>query len=168
MGGLFSSQRQRKRTSAKRGRYKHKSKIKSSSHDNLLQTGPSIADRKTKLFKSLSAETLGVEELEVYVKSKDQRSHRMSSEKFEKECITAHNQYRKTHGVAALSRKSELSNHAQKWANHLASIGTLKHSQNRNYGENVAMTTKENPSGKRVTRVLCIIFCHLTCTSFMI
>jgi len=67
---------------------------------------------------------------------------------FEEECIEALNNYRRRHSADALEIKSELSNHAQDFAKRLAQSGKLCHSNNRKYGENVAVTTKKKPTGK--------------------
>ena len=70
-----------------------------------------------------------------------------SDKKFEAAVIEAHNILRKNHNVDAVSHKKDLSKHAQKWADHIASKGTLQHSNDSNYGENIAMTSKSDPTG---------------------
>ena len=66
---------------------------------------------------------------------------------FEEECIDALNLYRRRHSADALVAKPELSKHAQTFAKELAKTGTLRHSNSRKYGENLAMTQKTQPSG---------------------
>ncbi|MEE6504714.1 hypothetical protein FKM82_005310 [Ascaphus truei] len=55
---------------------------------------------------------------------------------FEKDFLAAHNTYRKQHGVPPLQLSRELCRSAQKWADNLLSIRTLKHSGTE-YGENL-------------------------------
>jgi len=53
----------------------------------------------------------------------------------------------------AVSHKKDLSKHAQKWADHIASKGTLQHSNDSNYGENIAMTSKSDPTGEEIVQM---------------
>ena len=56
------------------------------------------------------------------------------------EILNAHNQYRAEVGVPPLTWSDTLANHAQEWADYLASLGgTLQHSQNTGEGENLWM-----------------------------
>lgn len=71
-----------------------------------------------------------------------------TKKEFEAACIKAHNQYRQCHGAGPLERDSKLTSMAQEWANKLAKMGNLHHSNNRGYGENVAFTSKNEPSGR--------------------
>ncbi|XP_071801939.1 uncharacterized protein [Asterias amurensis] len=74
------------------------------------------------------------------------------SSSFQAEAIAAHNQARTNHGVPPLKLNKELCKHAQKWADHLASIGKLEHSSNQEFGENVAMVSGyKDYSGQQVT-----------------
>ncbi|CAL8143320.1 unnamed protein product [Orchesella dallaii] len=60
--------------------------------------------------------------------------------------VAEHNKYRRRHKVPNLQGSSGLDASAQKYANYLASINVLKHSDNRKYGENLAtsfMKSKE-------------------------
>uniref|UniRef100_H2YZD8 SCP domain-containing protein n=1 Tax=Ciona savignyi TaxID=51511 RepID=H2YZD8_CIOSA len=66
---------------------------------------------------------------------------------FESDVIKAHNEYRANHNAAPLKQKDELTNVAQKWAKHLASSGKFGHSNHKDYGENIAMTSAKNPTG---------------------
>ncbi|XP_022099173.1 uncharacterized protein LOC110983864 [Acanthaster planci] len=73
---------------------------------------------------------------------------------FQKEALSAHNKFREKHGVQALKLSDDLSAHAQQWANHLASLNSLKHSNNKNFGENIAMSFDPKTtefSGQQVT-----------------
>ncbi|KAF6034203.1 glipr2 [Bugula neritina] len=67
---------------------------------------------------------------------------KQSASAFEKDALEAHNKWRAKHRVGKLKLNSELCKTAQKWAEHLASISTLKHSTNKfkgqPLGENVA------------------------------
>ncbi|XP_078687381.1 Golgi-associated plant pathogenesis-related protein 1-like [Branchiostoma floridae x Branchiostoma belcheri] len=58
---------------------------------------------------------------------------------FAKNCLAVHNELRAKHGAPALKLSDKLTEHAQKWADHLAKIGKLEHSEGSGYGENVAM-----------------------------
>ncbi|HEY9853133.1 MAG TPA: CAP domain-containing protein [Leptolyngbyaceae cyanobacterium] len=50
--------------------------------------------------------------------------------------LATHNQYRREIGIASLQWSENLANSAQTWANHLASINSMRHSSTR-YGENL-------------------------------
>ena len=58
---------------------------------------------------------------------------------FQKEALAAHNKARDKHGVPHLKISEELNKHAQKWADHLASTNSFKHSDNHEMGENICM-----------------------------
>lgn len=65
----------------------------------------------------------------------------VSQDRFIKEALQAHNNYRRLHSVDDLEHDSRLSSLAQQWAEHLANIGTLKY-KNSTYkdeevGENI-------------------------------
>ena len=69
----------------------------------------------------------------------------MASREFMAEMLSAHNNYRSTHGAPPLRLNRDLSNMAQNWANQLARTNTFQHSKNRSYrgqpvGENLAMS----------------------------
>uniref|UniRef100_A0A4W5RB06 GLI pathogenesis-related 2 n=2 Tax=Hucho hucho TaxID=62062 RepID=A0A4W5RB06_9TELE len=69
---------------------------------------------------------------------------------FEKEFVDAHNDYRRKHGAPPLALSRDLCNSAQKWADHLLSIKSLKHSST-NHGENLYYaysSTPTKPDGK--------------------
>ncbi|XP_002733051.1 uncharacterized protein LOC100371303 [Saccoglossus kowalevskii] len=57
---------------------------------------------------------------------------------FEKEALETHNRYRRRHGVPELKYSQIIAADAQKWAEELAKLGTLEHSDKTEYGENCA------------------------------
>lgn len=65
----------------------------------------------------------------------------------EKDIIKEINARRVNHGGEPLQVKGELSQNAKTLSQSLAKLGVLRHSTHRKYGENVAMTPKQNPSG---------------------
>lgn len=60
------------------------------------------------------------------------------------EILNAHNQYRAEVGVPPLTWSDTLANHAQEWADYLASSGEFKHSQGTGEGENLWMGSSGN------------------------
>ena len=58
-------------------------------------------------------------------------------EKIRSDILTNHNYHRKKHQVDELERSSEIEQVAQKYSEYLASIETMKHSDNKKYGENL-------------------------------
>lgn len=65
---------------------------------------------------------------------------------FQEECLKAHNEYRKKHGVPPLKLNKDICRVAQNWANHLVNRSVLQHSNNRDYGENLFCMTSSNPN----------------------
>ena len=65
---------------------------------------------------------------------------------FQSECLTAHNEYRKRHGVPPLKLDKDLCKVSQQWANFLISRNMLQHSNNSSYGENLFSMTSSNPN----------------------
>ena len=63
--------------------------------------------------------------------------------KFQKECLDAHNKFRAEHGVPPLKWSSKLASDSEKWAKELLHNNKLQHSSGE-YGENLAFA-----SGKR-------------------
>ena len=57
--------------------------------------------------------------------------------KFQKECLDAHNEYRRQHGAPALKWSSKLAFDAEKWAKDLAKRNAMQHSSSRDQGENL-------------------------------
>lgn len=56
---------------------------------------------------------------------------------FEQECLKAHNEYRKQHGVQPLKLNKKLCKYAEEWAKVLAARGMMVHRSNSEYGENI-------------------------------
>lgn len=82
----------------------------------------------------------------------------MADKKFVDDAVKAHNEYRKRHQASPLSHNKDLSAHAQRWADHLASTGSFQHSdatlKGEKLGENIAMKWSSSPdayTGQEVT-----------------
>ncbi|KAK6997414.1 putative CRISP, partial [Halocaridina rubra] len=58
-------------------------------------------------------------------------------EDFAKDCLKAHNEYRKKHGVQLLKLNEDMCKYAQEWAKTIAKKNTLQHRQPNKYGENI-------------------------------
>lgn len=56
---------------------------------------------------------------------------------FQKECLEAHNKYRKLHNVEPLVLNKKMCDFAQEWANDISKRAVLQHRPNTNYGENI-------------------------------
>ncbi|XP_066258178.1 uncharacterized protein [Euwallacea similis] len=65
---------------------------------------------------------------------------------FATECLQAHNEYRKKHGVPPLKLNKEICKVSQQWADHLIRKGAMVHSNNKDYGENLFMMQSSNPN----------------------
>ena len=64
----------------------------------------------------------------------------MCQSDFMEDSLSAHNHYRKKHGVPPVVWSDRLANNAQAWADHLAEIGMMKHSHistREGEGENI-------------------------------
>lgn len=59
-------------------------------------------------------------------------------ENFKQELLQAQNAYRAKHQAPAMQYSSKAASPAQKWANHLASIGKLEHGNHSGMGQNLA------------------------------
>ncbi|XP_077987136.1 uncharacterized protein LOC144441439 [Glandiceps talaboti] len=73
---------------------------------------------------------------------------------FHKDSLDVHNKLRAVHGSPALTWSPACAKHAQKWADHLAKTGKFKHSENNDFGENIATgfgTGDYDMSGKQAT-----------------
>ncbi|XP_064079224.1 uncharacterized protein LOC135196370 isoform X2 [Macrobrachium nipponense] len=83
-------------------------------------------------------------------KSSSSSSSSDSSEEgdFAEECLKAHNNYRKKHGVPALKLNKELSKFAKEWAQTIAKKNVLQHRDNNKYGENIYCAWSSNPNHK--------------------
>jgi uncharacterized protein YkwD len=72
---------------------------------------------------------------------------------FERQFVDAHNDYRRKHGAPPLALSRDLCNSAQKWADHLLTIKSLKHSST-NHGENLYYaysSTPKKPVGEHMS-----------------
>ena len=67
-----------------------------------------------------------------------------TDENFKAKFLESHNEYRKKHGAPEVTYNEELCSTAQKWADHLLSIKTLKHSETDD-GENVYYSWSSSP-----------------------
>lgn len=56
---------------------------------------------------------------------------------FQKDCLEAHNEYRRQHGAPPLEWSAKLALEAEKWAKDLAKKNVLQHSNLRDQGENL-------------------------------
>lgn len=65
---------------------------------------------------------------------------------FQQECLRAHNEYRRKHGVPPLKLDKEMCKFSQQWADSLIKRDVLQHSNNREYGENLFMMQSSNPN----------------------
>lgn len=65
------------------------------------------------------------------------RSTSVTGEKFEDECLRAHNEYRRKHGVPPLELNKKLCKYAEEWAQTLAKRGKTEHRDQNDYGENI-------------------------------
>lgn len=65
---------------------------------------------------------------------------------FQKECLKAHNEFRKKHGVPPLTLNKDLSKLSQEWANILIAKDTLEHRPNNEYGENIYCISSTDPN----------------------
>lgn len=60
--------------------------------------------------------------------------------KFQKECLDAHNSYRSQHGAPSLKWSAKLASDCEKWARELVKKNALQHSSG-DYGENLAFAS---------------------------
>jgi len=67
---------------------------------------------------------------------------------FAQEALDQHNKYRAIHGVKPLVLDTKLSQHAQKYAQHLAKTSTFEHSDDPDYGENLYWSWSSDPNFK--------------------
>ncbi|XP_037046709.1 Golgi-associated plant pathogenesis-related protein 1-like [Bradysia coprophila] len=70
------------------------------------------------------------------------------SDTFHLDCLNAHNDYRRRHGVGPLKLSPTLSDFAQNWANTIANKRQLQHSSERKYGENIYWSSGKTINGK--------------------
>ena len=62
----------------------------------------------------------------------------MKLEDYRHDQLKKHNYYRRGHGASGLVIDEKINNHAQEWAEYLASKGSFYHRPNNQYGENLA------------------------------
>lgn len=65
---------------------------------------------------------------------------------FQNECLQAHNEFRRKHGVPPLKLNREICRVSQEWANYLTKKNILQHSSNKDYGENLFCIQSSNPN----------------------
>jgi len=71
-----------------------------------------------------------------------------TEEKFQKESLEAHNDYRAKHGVSKLKLDSKLCSYAKDWADKLAKADSFEHRQNQELGENLFCCWSSDPKAK--------------------
>lgn len=81
--------------------------------------------------------------------------------KFQKECLDAHNSYRSQHGAPSLKWSAKLASDCEKWARELAKKNALQHSSG-DYGENLAFASGKRFSGRERILIDARITAHLT------
>ncbi|KAL4218952.1 CRISP [Mactra antiquata] len=82
----------------------------------------------------------------------------MADKKFIDEMVKAHNEYRSRHQASSIKHAKDLSEFAQKWADHLVATNSFQHSncelKGERLGENIAMKWSSQPdaySGQEAT-----------------
>ncbi|KAK9882009.1 hypothetical protein WA026_018861 [Henosepilachna vigintioctopunctata] len=80
------------------------------------------------------------------IKSTPVKSRTSNMDTFAKQCLQAHNEYRKKHGVPSLKLNKDICIESQKWADYLIKCGSLAHSNNDRYGENIYCIQSSNSS----------------------
>lgn len=84
----------------------------------------------------------------IAVDSSASSSDEDDSDDFVKDALTAHNMYRKKHGVKSLKLSPELCNYAKEWAKKLANEDKSQHRPDGTYGENIYTYRSSNPKAK--------------------
>lgn len=74
------------------------------------------------------------------------KSTSISEDKFEEECLRAHNDYRRKHGVPPLELNKKLCKYAEEWAKTLAKRGQTEHRDQNDYGENIFYAWSSDPT----------------------
>ncbi len=72
-------------------------------------------------------------------------------DKFIKDALDAHNEYRAKHGVSPLTLSKRLCESAQAWADKLARENRFEHDTNCDYGENLYCSWSSNPKAVQVS-----------------
>lgn len=87
-------------------------------------------------------------------KAKSRKSSSSSSDSsseeddFVADCLKAHNDYRKKHGVPLLKISKDLNKVAKDWADTIARKDVMQHRPNNQYGENIYCAWSSNPAHK--------------------
>ncbi|XP_053601616.1 uncharacterized protein LOC128670180 isoform X1 [Plodia interpunctella] len=74
------------------------------------------------------------------------KSASISGDQFEEECLTAHNDYRRKHGVPPLKLNKKLCKYAEEWAKTLTKSGKMQHRDQDEYGENIFYAWSSDPN----------------------
>ncbi|EDO37114.1 predicted protein, partial [Nematostella vectensis] len=73
---------------------------------------------------------------------------------FDKNCLEAHNEYRKRHGAKEMTWSASLAADAQKWADKLSQTDAFKHDyasiNSKSQGENLAYFTPQKPNNTAI------------------
>lgn len=67
-------------------------------------------------------------------------------DKFEEDCLNAHNEYRRKHGVPPLVLSKKLNKYAEEWAKILTKKGRMEHRDQNDYGENIFYAWSSDPN----------------------
>lgn len=70
---------------------------------------------------------------------------------FRADFLRAHNTYRRLHRSRSLQLQMKMTNHAQKWADRLATDDCMSHNPDRGYGENIYTCSGFEPTGFHVS-----------------
>lgn len=79
------------------------------------------------------------------LKERQQNATMGKLEEFHEECLQAHNEYRRLHGVPELRLDKKLCKYSQEWAEHLAKVKNTCHRPKSIYGENIFFFWSSNP-----------------------
>jgi len=138
-----------------RGRHHRKHRSRSSSAEaKKKEKGGGLLAKLKKGTKSRSPSPKGKAKKEKETKSKPRRRSRSSSSSsedessFEDECIQAHNEYRKKHGIKKLEKNKKLTKTAKEWAKQLAKDDKMSHRKDNSDGENIYCKWSSNPKHK--------------------
>lgn len=101
-------------------------------------------------FPQLSSSGFGETSASTKVESSESSSDEEedSEEKFQKEALKVHNDYRAKHGVEDLKLDKKLCSYAKDWAEKLAKTDSFEHRQNQELGENLFCSWSSNPKAK--------------------
>ncbi|KAJ2943965.1 hypothetical protein O0L34_g8287 [Tuta absoluta] len=68
------------------------------------------------------------------------------SDRFEEECLGAHNEYRRKHGVPPLELNKKLCKYSEEWAKTLVKKNKMEHRDQNDYGENIFYAWSSDPN----------------------